>query len=289
MRRWIARLLLVFTAAVSVGGCGSNTETIGSDASGTAGSKIKVIEVDLTEESYGIGVDKNQPELLEQVNDFIREIQENGEFDEICSHYMGDGEPVLVTPKKRDKEKDQLIVGSTLDFEPFEYGEIDAYYGIDMEMVSRFADWLGKDLVIVNSNFETMFFSVKQHKCDLCIGGISIDDTRRQYMDFSIPYYHTAQRVVVPADNTEFDQVDTAEEVEEILRAKDSSQTVGVENLTTAQYYCEGNDADGYTGFPLTVKRYRDTLTAMDAMIDGSIDYVVGDAVQIHYLLDDAE
>ena len=52
-----------------------------------------MIDIELTNEEYAFGVDKTQPELLEAVNEFIREIQGNGVFDEICSHYFGDGTP----------------------------------------------------------------------------------------------------------------------------------------------------------------------------------------------------
>ena len=38
--------------------------------------KVKVIEIDLTSEEYAFGVDKNQPELLEQVNAFITQMEE---------------------------------------------------------------------------------------------------------------------------------------------------------------------------------------------------------------------
>ena len=46
---------------------------------------VEVIEIDLTSEEYAFGVDKNQPELLEEVNDFIAQIKEDGTFDEIVT------------------------------------------------------------------------------------------------------------------------------------------------------------------------------------------------------------
>ena len=42
------------------------------------GSKTaKVIDIALTDEQYAFGVDKTQPELMESVNAFIKEINEN--------------------------------------------------------------------------------------------------------------------------------------------------------------------------------------------------------------------
>ncbi len=49
---------------------------------------VKVIDVDLTSEEYAFGVDKNKPELLTQVNDFIKEIKDNGTFDETVTNIL---------------------------------------------------------------------------------------------------------------------------------------------------------------------------------------------------------
>ena len=63
----------------------------------------EVIEIELTNEEYAFGVDKNQPELLAQVNSFIAEIKDNGTFEEICNRYFGDGEPKGVASAKLDE------------------------------------------------------------------------------------------------------------------------------------------------------------------------------------------
>ena len=78
-----------------------------------------MIDVDLSSEEYAFGVDKDQPELLKQTNDFIKEIVSNGKFDEICNHYFGDGEPVAVTSAAPDESKDQLVVATNAGFEPY--------------------------------------------------------------------------------------------------------------------------------------------------------------------------
>ena len=79
---------------------------------------------------------------------FIKEIKENGKFDEICNKYFADGEPTAVTSAKLDTSKDQLVVANNASFEPFEYMKGDKYYGIDMEIAAALAEKLGKELVI---------------------------------------------------------------------------------------------------------------------------------------------
>ena len=46
----------------------------GKSGNSSAKKTAKVIDINLTEEEYAFGVDKDQPELLDQVNAFIKEI-----------------------------------------------------------------------------------------------------------------------------------------------------------------------------------------------------------------------
>ena len=89
-------------------GCGGNNEKV----------TAKVIDIDLTNEEYAFGVDKEQPELLDEVNDFIASIKEDGTLDEICNKYFSDGEPEAVKSAKLDTTKDQLVVATNAAFEP---------------------------------------------------------------------------------------------------------------------------------------------------------------------------
>ena len=104
MKKIIAVIAALTMAAASLTACQKSGESTAKTA--------KVIDIDLTNEEYAFGVDKDQPELLEKVNAFIKEIKDNGKFDEICSHYFGDGEPVGVESAAYDASKDQLVVAT---------------------------------------------------------------------------------------------------------------------------------------------------------------------------------
>ena len=123
--------------------------------------EVKVIDIALTDEKYAFGVDKNQPELLTQVNAFITEIKTNGKLDEICEKYFQGGNPTGITSAAEDSSKDQLVVATNAQFEPFEYKLGDKYYGVDMEIAKLLADYLGKELVILNMDFEAVCLSTQ--------------------------------------------------------------------------------------------------------------------------------
>lgn len=270
------KLLSVVLAAacvLSMTACGGDNK--GSKDAVTA----EVIDIELTSEEYAFGVDKNQPELLQQTNDFIAKIQEDGTFDEICDHYFGDGEPVgIEAPSEADASKDQLIVATNAEFAPFEYMEGNKYYGIDMEIAQLLADELGKELVIVNMSFDAVCLSVQQGKCDIAMAGLTVNEERKEAVEFSATYYNAAQKLVVASNNTEFADCKDAADVEAILAEKDSKTKIGVQTGTTAQFYCEGDADWGFDGFGVETVGYNNGSLAVQDMLSGNIDYVVIDS-----------
>ena len=131
LKKFLAITMSAALAMASLTACGSKSD----DSKKSSDKKTaKVIEIDLTDEQYAFGVDKTQPELLDQVNAFIKDMNADGSFEEICNHYFGDGEPVAVESATLDSSKDQLVVATNAAFEPFEYTKGENYYGIDMEI-----------------------------------------------------------------------------------------------------------------------------------------------------------
>ena len=261
-------VVMAFTALTACGGAGN----------GTSAKTAKVIEIELTNEEYAFGVDKTQPELLDSVNTFIAEIKENGKFDEICNNYFGDGTPVAVTSAELDTSKEQLVVATNAAFEPFEYTKGESYYGIDMEIAAAFAEYLGQELVIQNMDFDAVCLAVGQQKCDIAMAGLTIKEDRKEYVNFSDPYYSASQKVVVTADNTEFDACADAAAIEAILNEKDASTKIGVQNGTTGQFYCEGDADWGFTGFAAETVGYKNGSLAIQDLLNGNIDYVIIDS-----------
>ena len=239
---------------------------------------VEVIEIDLTSEEYAFGVDKNQPELLEEVNEFIAEIKEDGTFDEICNRYFGDGEPIPVTSAKLDPNKDQLVVATNASFEPFEWTKGESYLGIDMEIAKALADHLGKELVIQNMDFDAVCLAVGQQKCDIAMAGLTVKEDRKEYVTFTDSYYSASQKLIVLDSDDKFDDCKTAEDVEEILKSLGKDVKVGVQNGTTGQFYCEGDEEWGFEGFDFTTVAYKNGSLAVQDLINDNIKYVIIDS-----------
>ena len=69
MKKFLAVVLSAALVAGLAAGCGSKEDGKEEDK-GSSAKTAKVIDVDLTNEEYAFGIDKDQPELVEQVNAF---------------------------------------------------------------------------------------------------------------------------------------------------------------------------------------------------------------------------
>lgn len=270
MKKIIAIVMsVVLVAGVAMlAGCGKKEDV----------KAAKVIGIDLTNENYAFGVDKAQPELLEKTNAFIDKILSDGTFDDICSHYFGDGEPVLVKSAAKDSSKDQLVVATNAAFEPFEYTVGDSYAGIDMEIAQLLAKELGKELVIDNMDFDAVCLSVGQHKCDIAMAGLTVNPDREASVTFSKTYYKASQRVVVKGDDTTFDDCKTADDVLKKLQSFDASVKIGYQNGTTGGMYINNESDYASNNLKVTGKGYKNGSLAIQDLINGNINYVIIDS-----------
>lgn len=271
MKKLISRMTAVCMAAVTafmVTGCGA----------GSAGNDVvKTINISLTDEEYAFGVDKNNAELLEKTNAYIASVKEDGTLDAICDNYFGDGTPQGVTSAKEDSSKDQLIVATNAEFSPFEYKEGDTFYGIDMELAAGLADYLGKELVILDVDFEAVCTYVDTGKADMAIAGLTINETRKESVNFTDSYYTASQLLIVPSENTDFDSCATPEDILAVLEGQEPGR-IGGQSGTTAEYFVKGDadwEFDGISN--MSWVGYTSGSLAVNDMLSGNINYVIID------------
>ncbi len=271
MKKAFAKALVVLMALVLV--CGN---FVGCGAS----TKVKVIDIPLSEEEYAFAVNKADTEFLGKVNDFLKKIKENGKFDEICNNYFGDGTPLSIESSNLDETKDQLVVATSTGFEPFEMVENGKYSGVDLEIAYYLAQELGQELVIMDMHFEAVVNSVETGKCDIGMAGLSVTPDRQKVVTFSDSYYNASQVVICLEEDTTFSDCKTGDDVAEILRALDAKTKIGCQKGTTGELYINGDDSEGGYGFvKLTAEAasYDYVALAITAMQQGQVKYVIAD------------
>ena len=175
-------------------------------------SGLKLIDnIPLSTENYGIGIDKNQPELKTQIDNILE--TKEAEIQAIKDKYMNEETDKYVGVASADKNVDnaagQLVVATNAEFAPWEYKEGTEFYGIDMEIAKLIADELGLELVIEDMDFDNVVGSVGKQGIDIAMSGITITAERMEVINFSNPYYTESIVVLCKADDTSFDSCGT--------------------------------------------------------------------------------
>ena len=154
-------------------------------------SGIKMIDIALSSENYGIGIDPNQAELKTKIDDILT--NKAAEIEAIKEKYMNGDEAsyVGVTSAAKDVNRatEQLVVATNAEFAPWEYKNGNQYYGIDMEIAQLIATELNLELVIDDMDFDMVVGAVGKQGVDIAMSGITITAERMDVIKFSIPYY----------------------------------------------------------------------------------------------------
>lgn len=242
---------------------------------------VKVIDIKLTDEEYAFAVKKGNTELLNDFNEFLAEIEENGKFAEIVAKYFenkGTKKGVEIALNNVTNNEQNFVVATNCPFDPFEYiGEDGLAYGIDIEIAALYAETKGLNLVVKNISFDAILNDVDAGYSDIGMAGMTINEDRLVVCDFTTPYYEASQKIIVAYDNTDFDNCKTVEDVENVLKGL-SNVKIGYQNGTTGNWYVAGDADWGFDGFSnVEAKGYTTAQLAIQDIANGLIYAVVVD------------
>jgi polar amino acid transport system substrate-binding protein len=242
---------------------------------------VKLIDIKLTDEEYAFAVKKGNTELLNDFNDFLAEIEENGKFAEIVAKYFenkGTKKGVEIAIDSVANTDENFVVATNCPFEPFEYiGDDGKAYGIDLEIAALYAESKGLELVVKNIAFDAILNDVNAGYSDMGMAGMTVNEDRLVSNDFTTAYYQASQKIIVAADNTDFDNCKTAEDVENVIKAL-SGKKIGYQTGTTGNWYVAGDADWGFDGFAnVEAKGYSTAQLAIQDLVNGQIYAVVVD------------
>lgn len=166
-----------------------------------------------------------------------------------------------------EESKGTLTMATNCAFPPYEYydDETGEPTGIDVELVKMVCAELGYEVEVVDMDFGAVVSGVQTGKYDIGAGAITINEERKQMVDFTDPYEITVQQVIVGPDSpfTSMDDLYAAEGFK-----------IGVQQDTTGDLYA--SDTFESTG-KASVERYKTGTDAVLALTSGKIDCVLID------------
>lgn len=173
--------------------------------------------------------------------------------------------------------KTTLIMATNANFPPYEYKEGNGYAGIDVEIATEIAKKLGMTLEIKDVEFGSIVAGVQTGKYDIGMAGMTVNDERKEQVNFSDSYAKGIQ-VVIVKEGSEYKSVDDffVLDAEGNHTAVKEGVLVGVQQNTTGDIYC--SDTLENFGFGEDkVKRYSNGADAVAALASGKLSAVVID------------
>lgn len=157
----------------------------------------------------------------------------------------------------------ELVMATNAQFEPYEfYGDDGKITGIDVEIMTKIAEKLGKTLRIEDMDFDSIVAAVQTGKCDVGAAGLSITEERKQFVNFT-DTYTTAKQVIIVKEDSDIAGPDDL-----------NGKIIGTQTGTTGELYVTDDyETEGLA----TVERFKSGNEAVLALTQGKVDCVVID------------
>ncbi len=259
---------------------------------------VAIDAADLLKEDFGIAVKKGDTELMAMVNAVIDEWVADGTMTKYVDYYdaLAKGETPATDGLQVSWDfgdaTEVLTVYTESGFAPFEFLSNGEVIGVDIAIMSEVAERNNLKMEVKDVAFDTITTCVKGHS-GKAVGaaGITINDERKQEVDFSSIYYSSTLVVVSAKDKS-------------ISSVKDlSGLTVGVQEGTSGDliisaaktakghsytdYDADGNEITKTVTVDATteVKQYKQYALALADLKAGRIDAILMDKLPAQTML----
>ena len=158
-------------------------------------------------------------------------------------------------------EKKTLKVVTDAAYAPFEYLDKGELVGFDVDFIEAVAKEAGYEINIVNVGWDPVFVEVEDEIADFGISAITINDDRKQTYDFSVPYFLSTNKILVPENS----DIKSAADLE--------GKIVAVQNGTTGADAIESLFGTNNSN----IKKFENNNLAIMELLAGGADAVVAD------------
>lgn len=161
---------------------------------------IVILEEAYADEEYGIAVSKDNPELLQEINEALDKLQSEGVIDQIVKAWIEDGETVSAYDgqTKDSYAGGTLLMVTNAEFPPYEDKTEDGtIVGIDVDIMKAICDELDMKLQVEHTSFDSLIASVQRGTADAAMAAMTITDERLEQVNFSNVYMSAKQVIIV--------------------------------------------------------------------------------------------
>lgn len=187
-----------------------------------------------------------------------------------------------------DKNDDTIVVYTNAFFAPFEYYEGTNIVGVDIDIMNKVGERMGRDVEFKNVEFGVIIDEVSSGKmCDVGAAGITWTEERAEKVAFSVPYYNAVQYVIFAEGSIETSKNAAGDDV--VMWSALAGKKIGVQLDTTGDIYV-GLEIDGEEGYTGAIQgtgaekvQYKNAQLAVESL-GTQLDVVVIDELPAQYL-----
>lgn len=163
--------------------------------------------------------------------------------------------------------KDELVVGMSLDFPPFETIDADGNpTGIGVDMANDLGKALGKKIRIENMSRSALIPALQTKKVDLIIASMTITEERLQTINFSDPYAHGWMSLLINKNSP----VNAVEDL------NSAGRKIAVHQGTIAYQYAQKNLPN------CEMLLFDDVNTCILEVVQGKADAMIYDQITVY-------
>lgn len=190
--------------------------------------------------------------------------------------------------------EDMLVVYTEAGFAPFEYIKDGKIVGVDVDIMNKVGEKLGKKIKFENVKFDNIIDAVSAGKlCNVGAAGISINEERKEKVAFSNEYY-TANLYVIykVADKTNYESK-TTDDVTGVYWDSMKGNKIAVQTGTTADLFLSDEIAEGGALYPAQGEtaaapvRFDALATAVASVETGDSNVLIIDELPAKQLIKD--
>lgn len=172
----------------------------------------------------------------------------------------GKDKEVTTTSDEGSKEKTLRVVTDAA-YAPFEYLEGDKIVGFDVDFINAVAKEAGYKVKLEHVGWDPIFVEIESKRADLAVSAITMNDERKQSYDFSVPYFLSTNKILVP-------------EKSDVESGKDlKGKKIAVQTGTTGQEAVEALIGKNHKD----IKKFENNNLAIQELLKGGADAVVAD------------
>lgn len=181
----------------------------------------------------------------------------------------------------KTRETYDYVVETNAFFAPFEFYEGRKIVGVDVEIIKKVAEKMGKKIAIKDVEFDTIIDNVEAGKiADAGAAGLTITPARAEKVNFSIPYYNSVQYIIYSKS--------AAPKIRDghVIWDELAGKVLGTQTGSTGYLFASDEiDSGVLSGKGVELKGFESHQLAADAILANRIDYAICDQLAAEYIV----